>query len=181
MMICRLTVLLTLASLNIATWATDSERTSRTLRLGDGESIKHLYEDGVPVLSQNEHVAIELAGYQLGSDEQGITWRWALTLRLKPNPPVVITVSDVTEKRALLLIDDSQGYFAGKRWFGQSEKFRPNSDLVPWLYESGTTQRIFRLDMRLPNGAIKVLHQPVIYTPESKQKILAMIKQGRIQ
>ena len=165
----------------MSAYGSEPERTSRTLRSGDGVTIKHFYEDGVPVLSANDHVSIELAGYQLGSDEQGITWRWAFTLGLQSDPPVVITVSDVTDKRALLLINDHQGYFAGKRWFGQSEKFRPDANLVPWLFESGTTQRIFRLDMRLSSGERTVLHQPVIYTPESKQKIRAMIRQGHIQ
>ncbi|MEM7281855.1 MAG: hypothetical protein AAF438_09540 [Pseudomonadota bacterium] len=161
--------------------ANESELTSRTVRLGNGDTIKHLYEDGVPVLMDNKHVKIELAGYQLGSDNKGVTWRWAFTLSLKENPPSVITVSDVTEGRARLLIQDNQGMFTGLRWFGQGDKFYPSAEALPWLYDSGTTQRIYRLDMRLTTGEHKVLYQPAIYTAESKRKILKLIKAGSIK
>ena len=158
-----------------------AETTSRTLHLNSGEKIKHYYRDGVPELSENENVAIELAGYQLGDSDNGVTWRWSFTLTLKANPPVLITISDVTNPKAELIVGASEGYFAGKRWFGRGEKFSPNPEKLPWLFESGTTQRIFRLDATLADGSHKTLYQPAIYTKESKQKLIGMIEKGSIK
>ena len=180
MMLFRTILCLGLVAMS-ASLANELELTSRTIRLGNGDTIKHLYEDGVPVLMNNEHIKVELAGYQLGSGDDGVTWRWTFTVSLKENPPSLITVSDVTESRARQLIRDNQGMFTGQRWFGQGDKFYPNAETLPWLYDSGTTQRIYRLDLRLTTGEHKILYQPAVYTAESKHKILKLIKAGSIQ
>lgn len=159
-------------------WA---ETTSRTVQTAIGESFRHTYEDGVPVLVKNSHIVVELAGYQLSESSPGVvSWRWSFTLLLGDKPPVSIAVSDVSKPHSKLLVSQDAGVFTRSRWFGRSEQFLPTPENLPWLYDSGSTQRVFRLDMMLSDGSHKVVYQPTLYTDDSKRKIRRLIKQGSI-
>jgi hypothetical protein len=98
--------------------------------------------------------------------------RWNFALRVKqPVQLRSVRVEDVTGTTPISYIADQAPQVSGGQWTGSSGAIEPNAAAVPWLYDSTTSSRVFRITVTDLNNQVSVLTQNVSYSPQSKKEL----------
>jgi len=98
--------------------------------------------------------------------------RWSFALRIKqPVQLRSVRVEDITSVTPISYISDQAPQVAGGQWIGYSGAIEPNAAAIPWLYDTTTTTRIFRITITDLNNQVSVLNQSVSYSPQSKKEL----------
>jgi hypothetical protein len=82
-----------------------------------------------------------------------------------------VRVEDITIATPISYISDQAPQVTGGQWIGYSGAIEPNAAAIPWLYDTTTSTRIFRITITDLNNQVSVLDQNVSYPPQSKKEL----------
>jgi len=160
---------------------------TRTLEVGDGSTIQHNFHPtvGVPMPIDNELVRVIGIGPALGpgkapNQKRAYIWMGVL-LAIKSDSISEISITDVSGREFVKLVDDKQPVFKLSRWGRHSKKIPATRESVPWLTQEEDTLQIFRFDLREKNGHTTTFYQPLLIRSANKlemMQVIAEIEQG---
>jgi len=150
----------------------------REVRLGDGRRIRHPYRNGIPEPAANAWAKVEVAGVVLlrGQDPDPrphYVEAFALTLRRKGIAEV--RVFDVSGTPVELELDKAHSKFKADRWVGATPRRSVTREHMPWLFEQGDTERVFKFVLRDTDGKSLELLQPSVVTDRWKTDSLEQL------
>jgi len=150
----------------LAVPATSRAATQEFTILGD-QKIKAEVKKGVPLPAEKNGVRIEAAAFRTGGD--GLEFGFMLTTRRAPSK---IVVEDVSGSHPVLMVEDLAPVLKKDLWLGVAKAMPITAAAVPWLFERGSTSKVFRFTVTLADTKeVLVLLQPAVYSADAKQVI----------
>jgi hypothetical protein len=128
------------------------------------------------VRSENDRFAVVEAGLTTYRTEGKNFVRWQFAIRPRPETQLAaVEVEDVTGKRPVLLLKDEHPQLEELQWSGQGPLTRATPALVPWLFTSDETTRVFRITVTEPDGKRSSVYQATRYNEDAKKKFRIMM------
>lgn len=146
---------------------------TKEFSIAGGEKITAAYDRGMPLPAEKAGIKIEVAGMMVGDGKLTFTFGFTTKRPLKK-----VVVEDVTEARAVPLVEDNSPSVDGTYWKGDAAPRPMARDTLPWLYARGDTTKVFRFTITLADQPQpEVLYQPSVYARAVKRQLLQMIGQ----
>jgi hypothetical protein len=138
---------------------------------------------GPPRPRENKFMKMEAAGIVTGPGPSGPQLVYSFTFSLKrPLHMTRVRVEDVTNKSAVLLVDDHTPKVAGNLWNAGTRAAPLTPENFPWMFEDSKSLRVFRVTVSAADQPDIILEQPAIY-PASAKKVMiqaaAKTKKGK--
>lgn len=135
--------------------------------LGD-QKIKAEVRGGMPLPAEKEGIKVEGAGFLMTDGK--LVWAFNFTSQ---KPIMNVRVEDVSEKTAVLLVEDKTPSLKEGMWSGRANPIAINKEESPWVFTRGNTVKVFRFTVLIAgNSAPTVIHQPAVYGTEVKGALL---------
>jgi hypothetical protein len=135
---------------------------------------------GPPRPRENEFFKMEAAGFSVSRSSAGPELNYEFMFVLKQRIQITrVKIEDVTDKSAVLLIEDKQPKIKDNRWNGSTPASRVTATTFPWMYDNKTTKKLFRVTVAMGQGGEMVLTQPAAFSASTKRAMLEMA--GRLK
>src|SRR5438034_4300267 len=152
--------------------------TAQTLTVGDGTTITHPYERGIPLPARNHLVRLVGAGPVVEQGPASDPWAvlsWAVALAAEGPPVREISLADVTPPDVRLLMRQPEPAFEQGRWGWASERVRVDRATAAWIYEPAPTTKVFRIELTDAQGMRHTLYQPVLVSEVAKRDLRVVV------
>jgi hypothetical protein len=154
----------------------DSSGDMRSLTLATGDSLEHLFKDGIPTPASSKWATVRGAGPTIGPEGDGYRLSWVVDLRPKEGSkglPKIgkAAVEEVSGKTVVSLFDgpvhdqDDGGVMI------IAPAGMVTRSTYAWLYTAEPTLLIFRVTLTAADGETDVLLQPVLIGVEVKNQL----------
>jgi hypothetical protein len=132
--------------------------------LGD-QKIKAEVQGGMPLPAEKNGIKVIGAGFVMGKGE--LTWAFNFTSQ---KPVTKVSVEDVSEKAAVLLVEDEKPSLKEDMWSGQAGSIAITKADSPWIFTRGDTTKVFRFSITLSGESEPtVIYQPAVYPKDTKK------------
>ena len=150
-------------------------------KIAGGQIVKCPATDVGPLPAENGPYKMEVAAFMTGQDETGkhtfLIFTFGLTVQ-KKGKPAHITVEDVTDAAAVMMVDDKGPKIEKKYWRGDAAPLMVQEASTPWVFDQKPTIRIFRVTISAKDTPDVVLYQPAWYSAQAKSQIARMAKKN---
>jgi hypothetical protein len=146
--------------------------------ISGGQTVKCPVTDGGPIPADNGIYKIVGAGF--GMDKEGkepvIFFGFNFSVQ-KPVPVTRVVVEDVTDEKAVLLVDDNSPKIESLLWTGKAAEQKVSKSTTPWLFDKKPTIKIFRFTISAAGSPATVMYQPAWYPVQTKAQVLKWASQ----
>jgi hypothetical protein len=142
--------------------------------IAGGEKVEVTFGRAGPVLVDKDGVRMEGAILDLSPDKKHVIYAFKFLVK-NGVAPKRVTVTDLTDDPAELLIDDRDPHLQDRRWLAPRIPRDGHEPALAWLHTVDDSMRIYRLTVTLADGTVAVLDQPVSYPGFLKAAILKTI------
>lgn len=156
------------------------------IRIAGGKTIVATITAGGPVPAEDTRIKIEFAGLLVGAEPENSREPhliWSFRVRNKrPQEPVAVTVDDVTFDPIVALVRDDNPSVRAGSWSGAARAIPLTKSALPWVFDSGSTMKVFRFTVRYADDQESVVHQLTMVPESAKETIRAQgnrIRSGR--
>ena len=144
--------------------------TTEAVTVSGGQNLRFTRLGTGFVKAESDRFVVDEAGLTTYRTEGKNFVRWQFAILPKTESTIQqVKIEDVTGENPVLILDDRAPVVEERRWTRQSDLIRASVRLIPWLFESGRTTRVFRITIYETNGKKSALYQPVLFTPKAKK------------
>jgi hypothetical protein len=161
---------------------------TETIEIGiaGGQKITANISRGGPVRAEDLRIKIESAGIRVGpgskdSREPELIWNFSFQNKSTHNVVAVI-VDDVTLDPVKTIVGDLEPILHDAVWQGFADAVVVTKEALPWLFDAGSTMKVFRFTVRYDDDQRSTLHQLAMYQDLAKEQIretAALVRSGR--
>jgi hypothetical protein len=153
---------------------------SRTFILGDGSTLTHpFHPGGDPMPGENLLVrvigAVPVVRPGTGADKRAHV-HWGFVLAMKTQSVSEIAITDVSSKKFVTVVRQADPTFKDGYWGWNAEQRLAAPETLPWLYRSGDSIAIFRIDVTDADGKTETIYQPSRVSEAVKKEILIVVE-----
>lgn len=146
--------------------------------ISGGQTIKCPVTDGGPIPADNGTYKIIGAGF--GMDKAGKAPVIFFGFNFSVQKSVSLTrvmIEDVTDEKAILLVDDKNPKIESLLWTGKAAEQKISKSTTPWLFDNKPTIKVFRFTISATSSPDAVMYQPAWYPVQTKAQVLAWASQ----
>ena len=148
-------------------------------KIAGGQTVKCPITDSGPLPAEGGPYRVEEAGLAMGRDESGehtfLIRTFGITVG-RGGTPSHITVEDVTDDTAVLMVDDKDPKIVKGYWKGHASPLTLSEDSTPWIFDDKPTIKIYRITISAKNTPDVILYQPSWYAAQVKRSIAQWAK-----
>ncbi|MBU1122158.1 MAG: hypothetical protein KKF54_05655 [Candidatus Omnitrophica bacterium] len=143
------------------------------IKSSEGKTLQLPVTDAGPVPFENEIAKIEMAGFGITLQDNKFLLYWIFGLKSKIDTKLnSVRVFDVTPgSGTILLVGDDSPNLVKNYWKKSLTPNEINKDNFPWLFEKGTTIKLFKFTLQFKDKEIE-LYQLAWYSQQVKEKLL---------
>ena len=128
--------------------------------ISTGERIQIPLINGAPAPAQKGTITIKFAGLVPNPNPEEKHLKYIFDLEdTSPTPAKSIVVEDVSDERALPMVEDLSPKYVNQRWHGFSKPFTKDDEALGWIVHLSNTTRVFQFTVTAADGSKTVLHQ----------------------
>jgi hypothetical protein len=123
---------------------------------------------------ENKFMKMDAAGITTSRLSSGPALAYVFMFSLKqPIKMTRVRVDDLTNKPPVLLIDDRKPKVTNNQWQGVTQASSMTQSF-PWMFDSSTTKKVFRITVFAEGQGEIVLKQPASYDAKTKKGMLQL-------
>ena len=128
--------------------------------ISTGERIQIPLVRGAPVPAQKGNITIKFAGLVPNSTPEDKRLKYIFDLEdTSPTPAKSIVVEDVSDDRAIPMVEDLSPTYVKQRWVGFSKPLTKDDPALGWMVHLSNTTRVFQFTVTAADGSKTVLNQ----------------------
>ena len=130
------------------------------ITIATGERIQIPLEKGSPAMASSGDVTIAHAALipPADKDRKEVVYLFALYYK-SAKPAKSIHIEDVTDEKAVVMIDDTAPAIHNQRWSATSKPFTAENPEVGWVAHLDNSMRVFQFTITATDGTKTVLNQ----------------------
>lgn len=128
--------------------------------ISTGERIQIPLINGAPAPAQKGNITIKFAGLVPNPNPEEKHLKYIFDLEdTSPTPAKSIVVEDVSDERAIPMVEDLSPKYVNHRWHGFSKPFTKDDEALGWIVHLSNTTRVFQFTVTAADGSKTVLNQ----------------------
>ncbi len=144
-------------------------------KISGGQTVKCPITDAGPIPAESGPYKMKVAGFLLHREPDGrnptLTFTFGFEVQ-KTATLTHVTVEDVSDDKAVLLVDDTNPKVETAYWKGNAAAVGVSKKSTPWVFDKKPTIKIFRLTIDSRDNPEVILYQPAWYPAQSKAQIV---------
>jgi len=153
--------------------------TEVSIRISNGKTVTLVKTGDVFDRAENERARVTTSGLFDDRERGRIFMRWVFSIHFK-QPTMVrnVRVEDVSDKKAVLLIEDDSPNVTADLWTGRGSAIPFDAKYLPWFFQRGDSSRVFSIVIRERSSKSYELYQGARFSADKKNLIWKAITQG---